>query len=263
VCKETSVRIAKSIHVSLLILLLLTVSLPAEQTVAAQQDVLTHARSAYYSLAKKGFKGFTATVEPNWDVILAQTATPANLKVFRDVKFAIVVDENGAVTVTHELGPNASKPDLAPTVDRIHYHVQRLVTGFFNTWRSFVVNSPIPDTEIKIENTGKQYRVSYGTPPGEVTLTMSSDFSITETHFAGPTVKRTVKPEFQKTADGFLLTAYKQLSEPVGDGVKTTLDFHIDYQDLNGMKVPQKVRLSGVYGGEPIAAELTFILTTR
>lgn len=244
---------------ALLIVLVLTASV-SPQT-ATNQDVVSRARSAYYSLARKGFKGFTAAVEPNWEAILAQTATPQNLKIFRAVRFAMAVDENGAVTVTHEVDTNASSVELQPTVNRIHYDVQRLVTGFFNTWRIFVVTSPFPETEnqIKIENSGKQYRASYTTQSGEVTITMTDDLSLKEWSLSTSTLKRTVKPQFQKTADGLLLTDYKQIFEPVGDGIRTTLDFHIQYQDLNGMKVPQKVRLSGMHGSEPVEAELTFI----
>ena len=235
---------------------------PGEQTPATQQDLVSKARSEYYSLAKKGFKGFTATIEPNWEVILAQTATPANLKIFRDVRFSMVVDANGAITVTHELGPNATKPDLQPTINRIHVDVQRLVTGFFNTWRIFVVSSPFPEIEnqIKVEQSRKQYRLSYSTQSGEVTITTTGDLLIKEWNLSGPTVKRTVKPQFQKTADGYLLTGYQGVFEPIGEGIKTTLDFHIDYQDLNGMKVPQKVRFNGMHGSEPVEAELVFVL---
>jgi hypothetical protein len=240
-------------------LLVLTVSTFAHHRSATNQDVISRARSTYYSLARKGFKGFTASVEPNWEVILAQTATPANLKIFRAVRFSMVVDENGAVTVTHEVDANASSSDLQPTVNRILSDLQRLVTGFFNTWRIFVVTSPLPETQIRIANSGKQYRASYTTPAGDVTITINDDFSIKEWNLATPTVKRTVKPQFQKTADGLLLTDYKQIFEPIGDGIRTTLDVHIQYQDLNGMKVPQKVRLSGMHGSEPVEAELTFI----
>lgn len=245
---------------ALLIVLVLTVSaFPRHQT-ATNQDVVSRARSAHYSLARKGFKGFTAAVEPNWEVILAQTATAQNLKIFRAVRFSMVVDENGAVTVTHEVDTNASSSELQPTINRIHYDVQRLVTGFFNTWRIFVVTSPFPETEnqIKLENSGKQYRASYTTQSGEVTITMTDDLSLKEWNLSTPTVKRTVKPQFQKTADGLLLTDYKQIFEPVGNGLRTTLDFHIQYQDFNGMKVPQRVRLSGMHGSEPVEAELAF-----
>jgi hypothetical protein len=229
---------------------------PRQQS-TTNHDVITRARTTYYSLARKGFKGFSATVEPNWEVILAQTATSANLKVFRAVRFSMVVDENGAVTLSHEVGPNAPSAEV---VNKIRYDVQRLVTGFFNTWRIFVVSSVFPETQIKIENAGKQYRLLYTTPSGEVTIAMTDDLLIKEWNLSAPTVKRTVKPQFQKTAEGLLLTDYKQTFEPVGDGIKTTLDVHIQYQDLNGMKVPQKVRLSGVHGSEPVEAELAFIL---
>jgi hypothetical protein len=245
------------VFTSLFMILALTVAVYPQEQLAAKQDVITAARAAHYSLARKGFKGFTATVEPNWDVILAQTATPANLKIFRAVRFTMVVDENGAVTVSHEAGANAASAEV---VNRIHSDVQRLVTGFFNTWRNFVVNSPFPETQIKIENSGKQYRLSYTTPSGEVTIAMTDELLIREWYLSGPTVKRTVKPQFQKTPEGFLLTDYKQIFEPVGEGIKTTLDFHIEYQDLNGMKVPQKVRLSGMHGSEAVEAEVAFIL---
>lgn len=249
---------------SLLLILALTVQVypwerPSGQTVTSP-DVLSQARSAYYSLTRKGFKGFTATVEPNWEVILAQTATPASLKVFRAVRFSMVADANGAVTVSHEVDADARNPKLQPVVNRIHNDVQGLVTGFFNTWRIFVVNSPFPETEnqIKIQHTDKQYHLSYTTQSGNVTIAMTRDFLITEWNFSGPTVKRTVKPQFQKTADGFLLTGYQGVFEPIGDGIKTTLDFHIDYQDVSGMKVPLKLRLSGMHGSEPVEAELVF-----
>ena len=258
-CSIPAVKLPRTLG-SLLIVLTLTVSVYPHDQTTTNQVVLSSARSAYYSLARKGFNGFTATIEPNWEVILAQTATPANLKIFRDVRFSMVVDASGAVTVSHEVGPNASKPDLQPTVNRIHFDVQRLVTGFFNTWRIFVVSSPFPETEnqIKVENTGKQRRISYTTQAGEVTITTTGELLIKEWNLSGPTVKRTVKPQFQKTPDGYLLTGYQGVFEPVGDGIKTILDFHIEYQDFNGMKVPQKVRFSGMHGSEPVEAELAF-----
>jgi hypothetical protein len=246
----------------LLTILALTASVyPCEQS-PANHDVVSQARNAYYSLARKGFKGFAATIEPNWEVILAQTATPANLKIFRAVQFSMVVDANGAVTVTHEVGTDAAKPDLQPTVNRIHYDIQRRVTGFFNTWRIFAVNSPFPETarDVKIEHAGKQYRVSYQTQSGDVTMAMNNDLLLTEWKLSAPTVKRTVKPKLQKTVDGLLLTGYHGVFEPAGPGIKTTLDFQIEYQDLGGMKVPRKLRFNGMHGSEPVEAELVFTI---
>jgi hypothetical protein len=245
--------------VILLTILALTVPAHPRGQATTNNEVLNRARNAYYSLARKGFKGFTAAVEPNWEVILAHTATPKTLAIFRAVQFSMVVDANGAVvTVTHEVDANAAKPELQETANRIHSDVQRLVTGFFNTWRIFVVNSPFPETEIQIENPGALYKLSHTTPSGNVTILMDGDLTIKEWNLTGPTVKRTVKPKFQKTPDGLLLTSYQGTFEPVGEGLKTTLDFQIEYQGAGGMKVPQKVRLSGMHGNEPVEAELVF-----
>ncbi len=225
------------------------------------QDLVRQSKDAYYNLARHGFKGFKATIEPNWEVILAHTATPENLEVFRAVRFAMVVDAKGAITIKHEVTAILTTPKMQLVVNQIHYHIQRLVAGFFSTWRMFMVDSPFPDTDtqIKVENVGNEYRLSYSTQSGEVTMMMmSSDLLITEWSLVNPRAMRTVKPHFQKTAEGFLLTGYKGDFEPITQGTKAALDFNIEYQDFNGMKLPHKVRLGGLYGSEPVEAELVF-----
>ena len=89
---------------------------------------------------------------------------------------------------------------------------------------------------------------------------MTNDLVMTEWTVSGPTVKRTVKPQFQKTVDGLLLTGYHGVFEPVGPGTRTTLDFKIEYQDAAGMKVPRKLRFNGMHGSEPVEAELVFTI---
>jgi len=244
---------------SLLTILALTASVDAGAHPVADQGVIGQARSAYYNLTTKGFKGFTATVEPNWKVILADTVTKENLKVFRAVRFSMVVAANGAVTVRHEVSANATKPNLQPFVNKIDYDVERLISGFFNTWRIFMVNSPFPEAEqIKIENPGTDYRLSFNMESGQVMLTMTGDFLITEWNLSGSSGKRMVKPRFQKTVDGFLLTGYQSVFEPISAGIKTSLDFNIEYQDVRGVKLPHKVRFRGMHGSEPVEAELMF-----
>jgi len=246
---------------SLLTILALTASVDAGAHPVADQGVIDQARSAYYNLQSKGFKGFTATVEPNWKVILADTGTKENLKVFRAVRFSMVVAADGTVVVRHELGANATKPNLQPFVTKIGYDVEHLISGFLNTWRIFMVNSPFPETEqIKIETPGTEYRLFFSMQSGEVTIMTTGDFLITEWSLSGSTGKRTIKPRFQKTVDGFLLTGYQSVFEPTNAGIKTTLDFNIEYQDVGGMKLPHKVRFSGMHGTEPVGAELMFRL---
>lgn len=236
-----------------------TVSVSAHSAQAGSQDLIGRARGSYYNVTRQGFNGFQAAIVPNWEVTLGPTATVENLKLFRAMRFSMTVDANGAVTLRHEVA-DPEKTRLEPYVTQIHGNVQRLVAGFFGAWARFMVNSPFPETEseFKIEDLGKEYHVSYNTQSSDALLTMTNDLLIVEWKLTGPRAKRTIKPLFQKTAEGLLLSGYKSIFEPVGEGIKTTLDFLIEYQDVSGMKLPHKIRIKGMHGIEPVEAELSF-----
>lgn len=224
-----------------------------------ENDVIGRARESYYNLPKHGFNGFKASIEPNWEVILGPTATPENLKVFRAFRFSMIVDAKGNVTVSHEV-VNPDKLRVEPYINQIHGNVNRLVTSFFSTWSMFVVSSPFPEpgSQVRLENSGKQYQLFYATQSADATLTMDSELMIAEWRLTNPRGKRIVNPRFQKTPQGLLLSGYQSAFEPSTEGLKTTLDLQIDYQELGGLRLPHKLRIKGVYGGEPVEAELEF-----
>ena len=226
-----------------------------------QQTVVDRAWRAYYSLPRRGFSGFKATIEPNWDVILGKTATPQNLKVFRSLRFTLNVDVRGAAKVTYE-AVNPDKTRTEPYAQQIHANVEGLITGFFSTWTTFVVSSPIPirDGQVRVEDGTNDHRLFFKTRSADAVLTLTRDLLITELKLSGPSGTRTIKPMFQKTTEGLLLSSFTSTFEPTRDSLlnSTTLDVQIEYQDLTGMKLPYKVRIKGTHGADPIEAELTF-----
>ena len=211
----------------------------------------------YYNLRRQSFNGFQATIEPNWEVILADTATEENLKVFRAVHFFMTVDARGAVTLRHEVDEK-QRTKVKPYLSQIHDDVQRLLAGFFRTWSFFMIDSAFPETQIKLERVGAQHIVSYTFRSDQVVLNMSPDFVLTEGRFSGPTSRRVINPIFQMTSEGFVLTGYQTVFEPVAAGVRSTLETRVEYQDVTGMKLPNKIHIKGMYGSEPIEAELRF-----
>jgi hypothetical protein len=231
----------------------------AQSVSADKDDVIGRARSAYYNLTRKGFAGFKATIHPNWEVTLGPAATQQNLKVFRTLRFSMAVDASGGIVVSHEV-VNPEKVWVEPYVKQIHYNVNRLVTSFFNTWATFVVNSPFPGTDgdVKFQTSGNAYRLFYSTQPGENTLALTNDLLITEWIIVNPRGKRTVKPRFDKTSAGLLLNGYQLTFEPSSEGIRSTTDLQIDYQEFGGMLLPRKIRIKGMHGAEPIEAELEF-----
>ena len=242
---------------ALVITLHLFVSSVSGQVTAVSRDkVITDARAAYYSLARRGFNGFQATIEPNWKVILGNTATPENLKVFSSQHFSMSVDASGAVTVNREFGEEQGT-SLAPAVKQIQENVQRLVESFFANWAFYMIRSPFPEVQIKTERVGNDYRFFYTVQLTEVRLTATTDFLLTECQFSNSTTRRTIKPILEKTSEGFVLRGYHTVFEPA-QGNRTTMDTAIDYHELGGMKLPERIRIKGMYGAEPVEAELKF-----
>ena len=243
---------------SLVAIHILTVPVAGDSAAYGCQDKIDQARSAYYNLRNHGFNGFTATIEPNWRVTLGPTATKENLKIFRALRFSMVVDANGTVSVSHEV-ISLDKARVEPYAAQIQENVLRLVAGSFGTWARFVIASPFPENEtpVKIENSGEECRVFYAVESANIALAMTNDL-ITEWKLTAPNARRTINPSFRKTSGGLLLNSYKSVFEPAGVGVKTTSDVTIEYQDVEGMKLPHKIAIRGLYGSEPFAAELTF-----
>ena len=224
---------------------------------AETRDVVGSARRAYYSLNGHSFNGFHAAIEPDWKVILGPTATPENLKVFRALHFSVIVDASGAAIVNHEF-PTTQQNKLAPYLKQIHYDIQRLVSSFFGTWALFMISSPFPESQIKIDSAGNEYRLLYNVQSAEVVLAMSREFVIREMRVTDPKSKRTINPVFRKTAEGFVLSGYHTVFEPVGEGSRSTTDITVAYRDVGGLKLPNKIHITGVYDGEPIEAALRF-----
>jgi len=226
---------------------------------SSNEDLIDQARSEYYNLTKRGLKSFKATIEPNWEVTLGPTATKENLKVFHALQFSMTFDANGAVTVSNTV-VKTQKPRTQPFITPVHDNMQGLVASFFGTWSMFVVRSPFPETgsPMKIENSREEYRVFNPTQSGDVMLTMTKEFLITDWKVTGPRGTGTVKPLFQRVDDGLLLTGYQSFFEPTSEGLRTTMKISIEYQDVSGMKLPHTVRFSGMHGSEPVDAELTF-----
>jgi hypothetical protein len=241
---------------------LLTVAaltMPVSADVSGCQEMISQARSAYYNLGQHGFTGFKAMIEPNWEVTLGPASTQESVKLFSSLHFSMSSDANGAVTVTHDIAA-ADKARVEAYVTEIHNNVQRLVVGFFGVWNRFMVNSPFPanDAALKFNKAGKECRLLFTTESTDVSLALTKDLVITEWSLSGPRTKRTIKPRFQKTAGGLLLNGYSSLFVPVGEGIRTELEITIQHQDVEGLKLPHKVKLRGTHGGEPVAAELTF-----
>lgn len=219
-------------------------------TSAADRATIKEARAAYYNLKSLGLIEFQANPEPDWQRFLkffnVQNADKV-LAILKEIKFSAAVDSAGCCKVTHEVGvasPNRTTQDGIETTIR---GVEMAIEGFFKTWSPFMLDVPLPDPsgEFELQDSGGQYRVSYSFGECRVVTFMSKSLLIQEVKVSTPEFTTELRPQFKKVAGGFLLVSYDVTnSRPDGKDV-TQLHAQMDYRDVNGLQLLNKLDLSG------------------
>lgn len=235
------------------------------QTVPNPRQVLTEARQAYYNLPAQGMAGFQCGVTPDWEVLL-QEARKGNpdgvdraIKLLSQLRFVVTLGTDGKVKLTHNelAGQNKETND---GLAQIYGGMEQMTSGFYDTWSLFVINSPLPqpDSKFEMQAGGPLYLLAYTEGTTQVATTLSKDFAISEMKVTTPEFDSVIHPEFTKTPNGFLLSAYTASYESKNPGETTHLRVLIDYQEIDGVQLLRKLRLSGSYGGSEFAVDLAF-----
>jgi len=240
------------------------------QTAGSQQsgnvEILNKARQSYYSLKSEGMAQFQCNISPNWAALLAETkkTNPAAFDKavgkLKQLSFSVTVAANGSIKVLHSEIP-AENEQTSKGLSQIYSGMEQMISGFFQTWSTFVLTPslPKPDIDFKLEDAGREYRLSYKEDSTDVLITMGKDFAISMVKVAAKDFDSTLWPRFTKTANGFLLTGYQAEYEGKGGTDKTELQVTFDYQVADGLQVPRKLNLKGVYNQSPFQVEVTFV----
>lgn len=113
-----------------------------------------------------------------------------------------------------------------------------------------MLDSPLPEVEgvYELDEVGGQYRLSYNDGPASVVTMMTKDFAITELKISTSDIITTISPQLLKTPQGFVLTGLVADAKPtVGPG--TVSKWQVDYHDVEGFQLPNRLRVSGVRDG--------------
>ena len=240
-------------------------SLSSAQVVANKQQIINQARHGYYDLIREGFSEFQCSVTPNWEALLADerktdaAGADAAVKTLSQIHFSAKFSQDGKVQLTH----NTVSPDNTQNADafkQIFTGMEQMTSGFFDTWKLFVLGPPFPavESEYRLEAHGPQYLLTYKEGSADVVTTMGRDFAITDMKVTTPEFDSIIQPKFTKTPKGLLFSAYDATYQSKDNGSATELKVLINYQEVDGLQIIQKLNLSGSYGGTPFAAELAF-----
>jgi hypothetical protein len=223
-----------------------------------RQAFLRQAAASYYNLKTEGVTGFRFEIVPDWDSISKHWQEDAikrkqDLSILKRTHFRVVIGPQGS-QIFHQ-------PDIAPpnkeVADRVAKSIRNVdmaVVSFFRIWGIFAISSPFsmvyPD--YRLEDLGETYRL---TCKG-LFISMSHDFAITELRASAPEESATVYPKLVASRNGFVVVGlnieYKAEGGPIRDS--TT----IEYQDVNGLKVPRFIKTTTMLPTGNTAIPFTF-----
>jgi hypothetical protein len=235
------------------------------QEVANKQAVLGQARGAYYNLRSQGMAGFQCDVSPNWELLLKdlrqqnpEGATNA-IKTLNQLHFTTSLSADDSVKVTHNDLAGQS-PEMMSALKQIYGGMEQMASGFFDTWKLFMLAAPFPEvsSQYRLESVGAQYKLSYKEGTADIVTTMGHDFAISNMTVVTPDFNSAIQPIFTRTPKGLRLASYEATYQSQKPEEATHLKVAVDYQDVDGLSLLQKLTLSGTYGGSPFAIELGF-----
>jgi hypothetical protein len=232
---------------------------------ANRQALLAQARHAYYNLRTEGLDSFECTVTPDWELLLRAerqqnpAGADAAIKTLRQLQFITRLASDSSVKLTHNDLTGQSN-EMMTALRQIYSGMEQMASGFFDTWKLFMLSPPFPAaaSEYQLERVGSRYRLSYKEDNANVVTNMEKDFAITDMRVSTPEFDSTIRPDFARTARGFVLNGYEADYQSQKPEETTHLKVHMDYQEVAGLQMLQKLNLTGSYGGSSFAIELAF-----
>jgi len=244
---------------------ILVPTLASAQKLVDKQAILSQARQSYYNLHNEGLATFQCSVTPNWEGMLQAerrqdpASADAAVKTLSQLRFATNVAADNSVKLTHNDLPGQSQ-QMKDALRQIYGGMEQMTSGFFESWGLFMLSTPFPEINSKyqLDTIGPQYRLTYKEGTADVVTTMGRDFSITELKVTSPEFDSSLQPTFTKTARGLVLRGYDASYQSQKPKETTRLKVLIDYQEVQGFQMLQKLNLSGTHDGTEFALELVF-----
>lgn len=235
------------------------------QAVENKQAVLGQAQRAYYNLRREGLESFQCSITPSWEVLLQKErerdpeSVARAIKILDQLHFTVELAADDRVKITHnEL--SGQNQQMMDALKQVYGGMEQMTSGFFDTWKLFVLNAPFPEVTSKyqLETKGPKYQLTYKEDAANVVTTMNKQLVISDVKVTTPAFDSTIKPGFTGTAKGFLMNSYDASYQSSKPEEAAQIKVSMDYAAVDGLEMLNKLNLAGTYGGSSFAIELTF-----
>jgi hypothetical protein len=218
---------------------------------ADKRAIVQQAHDAYYSLRREGLQSFLALIRPDWNLVVDGMGTPQEsrdiaLTILSRLRFAMTLDEKGVATVTHRLSTPTSDESILGGLGQVATGTEQAVQGFLQTWGMFVLTPPFPpvDADYRLVDEDGGYQLTYQ-EDAETRLTtrLDRELAISEVRIATSDYNAVVRPTFDRTDDGFLLSGYTSEFVPKSAGGRAHLKVSLASRTAEGFRLPSRVTI--------------------
>ena len=234
------------------------------RTPAGQLDkklLVTQARDTYYNLRRSGLVEFRANLQPNWDLLLEGVEQKAGaLELLAGLHFSVSINPESRLQVAHRVDQPPTNPKTQEGLTRIVRQMDSALKQFFATWSVFMLTSPFPavTSEYEVSQAAGQFRFSHKEGDAEVIVITDRSFMVMEIKVSAPTHNGWLKPVFEKTSTGYILTSFES-NNVVQTGPRvTSVRTRLEYTEKNGLQLLNKVNVDTVQNGIPAKMEWLF-----
>jgi hypothetical protein len=187
---------------------------------SSDQEIVRQARQSSYSLKSQGLIELKCAVQPDWDSMYAavkadNVGTEQLLPIMKSTHFTVLLGPDGASTISHESDMAPPNQEVAGRVRQSVDGMEQVLTGFFQTWSSFMFNSPLPepDDKYQLEKKGEEYDLSFGQGATQVAVVLNLDLIIEEVKLTSPQLEGTLHPEWSPSNNGLVLSGYQAIRQ--------------------------------------------------
>jgi hypothetical protein len=223
------------------------------------KQVITNARGSYYALQTEGLKTFQCNVEPDWQKFLTivnqkpVAADDPKLKLFKDLRFSVTIDEHGESTITPFM---ANGGNVDPSLSQMIEALKQMLSGFYQTWTAMVLTNPFPEAygEMTLKQEGDNFRLLGKDGGSDVEILLNKEYAIIEMKVTSPGSKVIMFPKFTKTEKGLLLA---DIDSDINDG-QQKVHLGITYQNVQGLSLPDHASFKVILPDQVVAVEVAF-----
>ena len=222
------------------------------QLTSVQQAMLQQTNRAYYNLPSQGFVEFQCVVAPDWSVTLKEELHqdfppdhPA-IKALNGIHFWLTLDEKGSAKLTHKLDDVPADPKTLESYNQTISGVEEVLTGFSQSVTPFLFTTIFPqsDASFSMNTRDALHYVKYKDGQSDVSVTLKEDLTIVELRVVSPQLTAIMRPQFAKTANGYLIKEFSGEYQYANDAAKSNVTMEIDYSEIQGMNLPSKLRVT-------------------